>query len=64
MLAKMGQLKDAEREFDSAFRQSKGAIDEAAYNLKVCRSLLAMTTRSQLASLRIIETTATMIYSR
>jgi hypothetical protein len=60
----MGQLKDAEGEFQSVMRQSKGGIVEAAYNLNLCRSLLATTTRSQLASLRMIETPAPMIYSR
>jgi tetratricopeptide (TPR) repeat protein len=39
MLARLGFLKEAEREFDNALKASDGRLEEAAYNLNLCRSL-------------------------
>ncbi len=60
MLAMVGRLKEAEGEFESALRQSKGKFEEAEYNLKLCRSVLDTSTRSQLASLEMSETPAAL----
>jgi hypothetical protein len=49
----IGRLAEAEREFDAALRQSGGTFDDAAYNLKLCRALLAGQEKRQLASLKI-----------
>jgi hypothetical protein len=54
------RLKKAEREFESALRQSKGQFEEAEYNLKLCRYLFDTSTRSQLASLKMIESAAVL----
>ena len=41
MLARMGRLSEAEKEFGIALKQSRGSITEAEHNLQLCRSLLA-----------------------
>lgn len=53
MLARMGRLSEAEREFQIALRQMYGTDDDAAHNLKLCRSLLAAPTKAQLARLQV-----------
>jgi len=53
MLARMGRLAEAGSEFEIALRQSAGLFDDAAYNLKLCRSLLNTSTKTQVASLRV-----------
>ena len=40
MLARLGFLKEAEKEFVIALKQSNGVFDDAAHNLKLCRSLM------------------------
>jgi hypothetical protein len=52
-------LTEAERQFKVALRQSAGAFDEAA--LKLCRSRLTATTKSQVAALKVVETAAAPI---
>jgi tetratricopeptide (TPR) repeat protein len=59
MLALRGRLHEAEREFELALRQSEGAFADAAYNLKLCRSLLKAPPRDSLALLRVVATTNT-----
>ncbi|HEY6187289.1 MAG TPA: tetratricopeptide repeat protein [Pyrinomonadaceae bacterium] len=54
-LAHLGRLSEAEREFEIALRQADGEFDEAAHNLKLCRSLA---TKAQAASLKVVETSA------
>jgi Flp pilus assembly protein TadD len=56
-LAKLGRLSEAEREFESAVKQSDGKFDEAAHNLKLCRALLASPEKPQLGLLKTVETT-------
>ena len=56
-LARMGRLPEARREFETALRQADGDFNEATYNLKLCRSLLALNAKAQLASLKIVEAT-------
>lgn len=41
MLARMGLLKEAEREFAIALKTSDGRLADAAHNLNLCRSLTA-----------------------
>lgn len=64
MLARQGRLTEAGREFEIALRQTGGAFDDAAHNLKLCRSLLSVSAQSagsaeaalgaaQIASLKI-----------
>ena len=40
MLATLGFLKEAEKEFVIALKSSDGAFEDAAHNLKLCRSLM------------------------
>jgi tetratricopeptide (TPR) repeat protein len=40
MLARLGLLKEAEQEFVNALKSSDGVFDDAAHNLKLCRSLM------------------------
>jgi tetratricopeptide (TPR) repeat protein len=49
MLARTGQLQAAETEFAIAVRESKGGLEEANRNLKLCRSLIAKTAGESLA---------------
>ena len=41
MLARLGFLKEAENEFVIAIKSSDGVFEDAAHNLKLCRSLLS-----------------------
>jgi tetratricopeptide (TPR) repeat protein len=41
MLARMHRLTEAEKEFVAALRLSRGDYEDAAYNLKLCRRLIA-----------------------
>ncbi|MFN2512216.1 MAG: tetratricopeptide repeat protein [Pyrinomonadaceae bacterium] len=59
MLALKGRLREAEREFEAALRQSGGAFSDAAYNLKLCRSLMKTQSQDSLASLKVVATTRT-----
>jgi len=56
-LARMGRLPQAYREFEAALRTADGEFSEARHNLKLCRSLLALSAKAQLASLKTFETT-------
>lgn len=57
MLARLGDLKDAQHEFEIALRQSGGEFDDAAHNLKLCRSLLTNAASStQVAAFSVSET--------
>jgi Flp pilus assembly protein TadD len=40
VLARLGFLKEAEKEFAIALKASDGVFEDAAYNLKLCRSLM------------------------
>jgi tetratricopeptide (TPR) repeat protein len=61
MFARLGNLKDAQHEFEVALRQSGGDFDDAAHNLKLCRSLLTTATSStRVAPFRVSETIAGM----
>ncbi len=53
MLARMRQLKEAEKEFAIAFRLSNGEFSDAAHNLDLCRRLLSGAGEADLASLRV-----------
>lgn len=57
VLALKGRLHEAEREFEVALRQAGGAFNDAAYNLKLCRSLLKASAKDSLASLKVEATT-------
>lgn len=39
MLARLGFLKEAEKEFEIALKESGGRLEDAMHNLKLCRSL-------------------------
>jgi Tfp pilus assembly protein PilF len=41
MLVLLGNVKEAEQEFDNALKASDGRLAEAALNLSLCRSLTA-----------------------
>jgi Flp pilus assembly protein TadD len=41
VMAALGYLEQAEREFETALAQSKSRFDDALRNLKLCRTLLA-----------------------
>jgi tetratricopeptide (TPR) repeat protein len=57
MLAKMGRLSEAEREFEVALKQAGGKFGEATHNLQQCRSLQTPSlTKAQAASLMTVET--------
>lgn len=53
MLARMRQLKEAEKEFAIAVRLSNGEFGDAAHNLDLCRRLLRGTGEADFASLRV-----------
>ena len=57
-LARIGRLPEAKQAFETALRQADGEFEEATYNLKLCRSLLALPAKAQLESLKIVEATA------
>jgi len=47
MLARLGFLKEAEKEFAIALKSAHGVFEDAAHNLKLCRSLLLNNQRAQ-----------------
>lgn len=47
MLARLGFLKEAEKEFVIALKRSNGAFEDADHNLKLCRSLMINTGRQE-----------------
>jgi len=47
MLARLGFLKEAEKEFAIALKSADGVFEDAAHNLKLCRSLLLNNQRAQ-----------------
>jgi tetratricopeptide (TPR) repeat protein len=49
MLAQLGFLKEAEKEFAMALKSSDGVFEDAAHNLKLCRSLINSATSAKLA---------------
>ncbi len=53
MLARMGLLIDAEKEFAIALAKAEGKFDDAAHNLELCRSLLASIAANRLDELRL-----------
>ena len=55
-LARMGRLREAEREFELALSQSDGTFADATHNLKLCRSLLGPSPMGHLASLKVVRT--------
>lgn len=44
MLARLGFLKEAEKEFAIALKSADGVFEDAAHNLKLCRSLITSAT--------------------
>lgn len=58
MLARQGRLTEARREFEIALKQTHGAFDDAAHNLKLCRSLLAEPATARVATLKITDMSA------
>jgi tetratricopeptide (TPR) repeat protein len=57
MLALSGRTAEAEREFEIALRQATYEFEEAASNLKLCRSLLTKETQDAFASLKVSDAT-------
>ncbi len=55
MLAQMGSLKAAQHEFEKALNQSGGNFEDAARNLKLCRSLLSADSSKQVAVFKVFE---------
>lgn len=55
MLALAGETVEAEREFETALRQSGANFKEAAYNLKLCRALSKK--EESYASLKVVDST-------
>jgi len=54
MLAQLGFLKEAEAEFVIALKQSAGALDDAAHNLTLCRSLMTNSKAFEIEKLRLL----------
>jgi tetratricopeptide (TPR) repeat protein len=50
MLAKLGFLKEAEKEFAIALKSADGVFADAAHNLKLCRSLIDSVTSASVVS--------------
>jgi hypothetical protein len=48
-------LELAEQEFAAALKQTRGALGEAAHNLRLCRAALAKGTKTESASLKVVE---------
>lgn len=57
MLARLGRLSEAQREFETALRETGGDFEDANRNLKLCRSLLAEPA-NRIAAFRVSEVTA------
>jgi len=54
MLAQLGQVNEAQKEFEEAIRQSGGTFGEAEHNLKLCGSLgLSAANRGMVGELKI-----------
>lgn len=53
ILARQGRLTEAGREFEIALQQTGGLFDDAAHNLKLCRSLLSTPPKDQIAAMKI-----------
>ena len=53
MLARMDRLKEAEKEFAIALQLSHGVFREAAHNLELCRRLMAGSSETDVALLRM-----------
>lgn len=49
IMAMLGRLSEAEREFDIAVKQSKGRFDDAQHNLHLCRNLSIAKSQSLIA---------------
>lgn len=49
VMAILGRMGDAEREFDMAVKQSKGRFNDATHNLHLCRSLSVAKSRALVA---------------
>ena len=56
MLARLGLLKEAEKSFIVALKESDNRLDDAAYNLKRCRSLMLSTRGSDSENFRLLKT--------
>ncbi len=50
VLARLGFLKEAESEFVIALKSSGGVFEDAAHNLKLCRSLMNSANRTERGS--------------
>jgi Tfp pilus assembly protein PilF len=57
MLARLGRLSEAQREFETALRETGGDFEDAIRNLKLCRSLLAEPS-TRVAAFRVSEVIA------
>jgi tetratricopeptide (TPR) repeat protein len=55
-LALTGRLSTAEQEFEAALNQASGTFEDAAHNLRLCRTALAGGTKTQFASLKVVKT--------
>jgi tetratricopeptide (TPR) repeat protein len=56
MLARLGLLKDAEKSFIIALKESGNRLDDAAHNLKLCRSLMLSTRLRDSQDFRLLKT--------
>jgi len=56
MLARLGLLKDAEKSFIVALKESDNRLDDAAHNLKLCRSLMLSTRLRDSQNFRLLTT--------
>jgi tetratricopeptide (TPR) repeat protein len=56
MLARLGLLKEAEKSFIVALKESDNRLDEAAHNLKLCRSLMLSTRLGDSENFRLMKT--------
>lgn len=57
MLALLGRVHEAEREFETALREASPSFDDAAYNLSLCRTLLRKETQVASAKLKVADST-------
>ena len=56
MLARLGLLKEAEKSFIVALKESDNRLDDAAHNLKLCRSLMLSTLLHHPEDFRLLNT--------
>jgi tetratricopeptide (TPR) repeat protein len=56
MLARLGLLKEAEKSFIVALKESDNRLDDAAHNLKLCRSLMLSTRLRDSQGFRLLNT--------